>query len=62
MAPQGLEKIKSAPGNGTAPETPDPEHLVQSAIGELAEPTGVSVRATNATRGEGKEIFLAAEP
>ena len=29
MAPQRLEKIKSAPGNGMVPETPDPQHLVQ---------------------------------
>ena len=29
MAPQRLEKIESAPGNGMAPETPDPQHLVQ---------------------------------
>ena len=31
MAPQRLEKIESAPGNGSAPEAPDPQDMVQSA-------------------------------
>ena len=31
MAPQRLEKIESAPGNGMAPEAPDPQDMVQSA-------------------------------
>jgi len=31
MAPQRLEKIESAPGNGRAPEAPDPQDTVQSA-------------------------------
>ena len=58
MAPQRLEKIKSAPGNGMAPETPDPQHLVQSAIGGLAEPARVSVARDEATRaGEGEGNF-----
>ena len=29
MAPQRLEKIKSAPGNGMVPEAPDPQDMVQ---------------------------------
>jgi hypothetical protein len=29
MAPQKLEKIESAPGNGMAPEAPDPQDMVQ---------------------------------
>ena len=29
MAPQRLEKIESAPGNGMAPEAPDPQDMVQ---------------------------------
>src|SRR5271163_16887 len=31
MASQRLEKIESAPGNGMAPEAPDPQDMVQSA-------------------------------
>jgi hypothetical protein len=31
MAPQRLEKIESAPGNGMAPEASDPQDMVQSA-------------------------------
>ena len=31
MAPQRLEKIESAPGNGMAPEATDPQDMVQSA-------------------------------
>src|SRR5580658_5035528 len=31
MAPQRPEKIESAPGNGMAPEAPDPQDMVQSA-------------------------------
>ena len=31
MAPQRLEKIESAPGNGMAPEAPEPQDMVQSA-------------------------------
>jgi len=31
IAPQRLEKIESAPGNGMAPEAPDPQDMVQSA-------------------------------
>jgi hypothetical protein len=31
MAPQRLEKIESAPGNGMASEAPDPQDMVQSA-------------------------------
>jgi hypothetical protein len=29
MAPQRLEKIESAPGNGMAPDAPDPQDMVQ---------------------------------
>jgi hypothetical protein len=33
MAPQRLEKIESAPGNGMAPEAPDPQDMVQRCDG-----------------------------
>ncbi len=33
MAPQRLEKIESAPGNGMAPEAPDPQDMVQRGDG-----------------------------
>jgi len=35
MAPQSLEKIESAPGNGMAPKAPDPQDMVQSATAPL---------------------------
>jgi hypothetical protein len=37
MAPQGLEKIESAP-SGMAPKAPDPQDLVQGAADALASP------------------------
>jgi hypothetical protein len=36
MAPQGLEKIESAPGNGMAPEAPDPQDMVRQRNGAFA--------------------------
>ena len=57
MAPQRLEKIKSAPGNGMAPETPDPNIWYKRAIGGLAEPTRVSVSRNECYAREGDGNF-----
>jgi hypothetical protein len=36
MAPQGLEKIESGPGNGMGPETLDPQYLVHGRAADRA--------------------------
>src|SRR5271170_8000188 len=36
MAPQGLEKIESAPGNGMVSEASNPQHLVRGRAADLA--------------------------
>jgi hypothetical protein len=63
MAPQRLEKIESAPRNGMAPETPDPQHLVQERLRRLAEHSVVAVARDECyARERGTEIFLPAKP
>jgi hypothetical protein len=63
MAPQRLEKIESAPRNGMAPETPDPQHLVQERLRRLAEHSVVAVARDECSALErGTEIFLPAKP
>ena len=62
MAPQRLEKVKSAPGNGMAPETPDPQHLVQERDGGLAERPPPVARDECWAPERGTEIFLAVKP
>jgi hypothetical protein len=57
MAPQRLEKIESAPGNGMASETPDPQHLVQERHRRVAEPTRVSVARDECYTREGDGNF-----
>jgi hypothetical protein len=39
MAPQQLEKIESAPGNGMASEASDPQHLVRRLTARLGQPS-----------------------
>jgi hypothetical protein len=63
MAPQRLEKIESAPGNGMAPEPRTPNIWYKSASDGSPSTLSSPSRTTNATRGRrGTEIFLAAKP
>jgi hypothetical protein len=49
MAPQRLEKIESAPGNGMVPEAPDPQDMVQ----RRDAPRWLSPRRPKSSRGRG---------
>ena len=50
MAPQRLEKIESAPGNGMAPEAPDPQDMVHgaTALASALDPAGRTPLAVEA--------------
>ena len=50
MAPQRLEKIKSAPGNGSSSEAWKPQHLVPGARADRALRPGAARTLSNSTR------------
>src|SRR5271169_5738956 len=61
MAPQGLEKIESAPGNGMGSEAWKPQHLVHGRAADRAIRPGAARTLSNSARGAGKEIFRLAK-
>src|SRR5271169_4507004 len=56
MAPQRLEKIESAPGNGMVSEASKPQHLVHGRAADRARPPGVARTLSNSTRGAGRKF------
>src|ERR1700719_1813663 len=70
MAPQRLEKIESAPGNGMAPEASMPQHLVYGRVAHRAlrrnslgpPPTAQRPRFTNSKRRKANRKFSASQP
>jgi hypothetical protein len=70
MAPQRLEKIESAPGNGRASEVSNPQHLVHGRAAHRAlrrtnlgaPPTSQRPRFTNSKRRKATRKFFASQP
>jgi hypothetical protein len=56
MAPQRLEKIESAPGNGMASEVSKPQHLVHGRAADRALRPGAARTLSNTTRGAGRKF------
>src|ERR1700685_386612 len=54
MAPQRLEKIESAPGNGMVSEASKPQHLVHGRAADPALRRGAATTLSNSTRGAGR--------
>jgi hypothetical protein len=70
MAPQGLEKIESAPGNGRVSEASDPQDVVHRRAADLSDrqPQSRSVPQSSAVGGDSsprrtrRKIFRLAKP
>ena len=56
MAPQRLEKIESAPGNGMVSEASKPQHLVHGRAADRALRPGAARTLSNSTRGAGRKF------
>jgi hypothetical protein len=56
MAPQRLEKIESAPGNGMGSEAWKPQHLVHGRAADHALRPGAARTLSNSTRGAGRKF------
>ena len=56
MAPQGLEKIESAPENGMGSEASKPQHLVHGRAADRALRPGAARTLSNSTRGAGRKF------